>query len=115
MKVTISFLGQVGLVSLSGKLEIEKMPDLRKIFLDQIKSHKIIICFREIGFVGSYGITVLFQLIQEMKSINPEGVKISGLSRDFSFLMDSMGYQFEKYPTIESALRAYQELPSKSA
>ena len=115
MKASFSLLGQVGLVSISGKLEIEKMPELRKILLEQIKSHKIIVCFREIGFVGSYGITVLFQLIQEAQSLNPEGVKLSGLSRDFSFLMDSMGYKFQKYPTIDSALRAFEELPSQSA
>jgi anti-anti-sigma factor len=115
MTVNISRLGQVALISLSGKLEIEKMPELRKTILTQVKAQKVIVCFREIGFVGSYGITVLFQILQEAKAINPEGVKLSGLSRDFSFLMDSMGYQFEKHATIDSALRAYQELSSKAA
>lgn len=115
MTVNLTRLGEVTLVSLSGKLEIEKMIELRKLILSQAKIAKLIICFREIGFVGSYGITALFQVLQEAKDVNPQGVKISGLSRDFSFLMDSMGYQFEKHTTIDAALRSYNEVFSKAA
>lgn len=109
MKAKITRVGNVTLVSIEGRLEIEKIPELRKLVFDECAQERLVLCLSELGFVGSYGITAFFQIIQELKEKNPFGVKISGFSRDFSFLMGSLGYQIDQYSSIDAAMRAYEE------
>ncbi len=107
MRATVTRISDIVLVCLSGRIEVEKSKELKKLLLRDYKNAKMVFCLKDISFVGSYGMTVFFQILQELTKQNLCDIKISGATRDIQFLMDSFEIVFPKFATIDLALKAF--------
>lgn len=107
MRATVTRISDVVLVCLSGRIEVEKSKELKKVLLRDYKNAKMVFCLKDISFVGSYGMTVFFQILQELVKQNVCNIKISGATRDIQFLMDSFEIIFPKFATIDLALKSF--------
>lgn len=107
MRASVTRIADVVLVSLSGRIEVEKAKELKKVLMRDYKSAKMVFCLKEITFVGSYGMTIFFQILQDLAKENLCTIKISGATRDLQFLMDSFEIVFSKFQTIDQAIQAF--------
>lgn len=107
MRATVTRISDVVLVCLSGRIEIEKSKELKRVLMKDYKETKMIFCLKELSFVGSYGLTLFMQVLQDLNKENLCTIKISGATRDIQFLMDSCETIFPKFQTIDQALKAF--------
>lgn len=107
MRATVTRISDVVLVCLSGRIEVERAKELKRVLLLEYKKEKMVFCVKEVSFVGSYGMTILFQILQDLTKQNFCNIKISGATRDLQFLIDSFEIIFPKFSTIDQALQAF--------
>jgi anti-anti-sigma regulatory factor len=107
MRASVTRISDVILISLSGRIEVEKTKELKKVLMRDYKSAKMVFCLKEITFVGSYGMTIFCQILQDLTKENLCTIKISGATRDLQFLMDSFEIIFSKFATIDQAVQAF--------
>jgi anti-anti-sigma factor len=107
MRATVTRVSDVVLVCLSGRIEIEKSKALKRVLMKDYKETKMVFCLKELSFVGSYGLTLFMQVLQDLNKENLCTIKISGATRDIQFLMDSCEVIFPKFQTIDQALKAF--------
>jgi anti-anti-sigma factor len=79
--------GDITVVSLSGRLNIEKTPAFRTACLQSLRDKKVIFCMKELSFVGSTGIQSFFQVIREFNQNRHFTAKVSHLKPDFHRLL----------------------------
>lgn len=75
--------GEITIVALRGRLEIEKTAAFKTACLQSLKGRKIVFCMKELSFVGSTGIQGFFQIIRELNESRHFTAKISDLKPDF--------------------------------
>ncbi len=78
--------GEVTIVALKGRFEIEKTQAFRKACQVSLKGKKVVFCMKELHFVGSTGIQSYFQIIREFSNGNTHKAKIAELKPDFQRL-----------------------------
>ncbi|MBS1971838.1 MAG: STAS domain-containing protein [Bdellovibrionales bacterium] len=83
--------GDVTVVALSGRLNIEKTPAFRTACLQSLKGKKVVFCMRDLNFVGSTGIQSFFQVIREFNQSKHFTAKVSDLKPDFHRLLSFGG------------------------
>lgn len=83
MEAKLQKHGDVTVVHLSGKIDLEKNQNFRTVFTKQFLNQKVIFCLQNLQFVGSSGIQTFFRTLQEIHSLNKHGIKVSGVKADF--------------------------------
>ncbi len=100
--------GEITVVSLSGKIEVEKAQAFKAACLRSFANRKVVFCMKKLNFVGSSGIQSFFGVLNDLNSSNKLNVKIAGLNQDFARL-----YQFadcshlELHESIEGAIQSF--------
>lgn len=106
--------GEVTVVALKGRLEIEKTHAFRQACLSSLKGKKVVFCMQDLNFVGSTGIQSYFQIIREFSHGNAVRAKVAALKPDFQRLWFFAGAQeVEVHENLAGALASFQ-MPAMS-
>jgi anti-anti-sigma factor len=96
MELKLLMDGKISVVSLSGRIEVEKAQHFKKACLQNFKDKNIVFCMKSLNFVGSSGIQSFFSILNELNTSKKMNVKITGLSPDFQRVL-----QFSDCSTLE--------------
>ncbi|MGZ3769036.1 MAG: STAS domain-containing protein [Bdellovibrio sp.] len=108
MEIKLVLDGDISVVALSGRIEIEKNQNFRKACLQKFSDKKVVFCMRKLNFVGSSGIQNLFSVLNDLNATNQLSVKIAGLNPDFQRLYNFSEYSFlELHESVEGALQSF--------
>lgn len=108
MEVKLVLDGDITVVSLSGRIEIEKAQSFKKACLQNFSDRKVVFCMKNLHFVGSSGIQSFFGILNELNAGNRMNVKIAGLTPDFQRLFSfSECASLEVHESIEGALQSF--------
>lgn len=108
MEVKILLDGDIAVVSLSGRIEIEKTENFKSACLRNFSQKKVVFCMKNLNFVGSSGIQNFFGVLNDLNSNNKLNAKIAGLSPDFQRLFNfSSCASLEVHESIEGALQSF--------
>lgn len=108
MEIKLVLDGDIVVVSLSGRIEIEKTQSFKTACLRNFSKKKVIFCMKNLSFVGSSGIKSFFSVLNELNSDNQLNVKIAGLNPDFQRLFSfSECSSLEMHENIEGALQSF--------
>ena len=108
MDVKLILDGEITIISLSGRIEIEKTQNFKKACEDNFKDKKVVFCMKNLTFVGSSGIQNFFGIINELNTDPHFNLKISGLNPDFQRLFNfSACANLQMHESIEGALQSF--------
>lgn len=109
MNAQMSLQNDVTVISLSGRMNIEKAAFLRSACIKQFQNKKVVFCLNALHFVGSSGIQTLFQMMEELKASFGCEVKMAGLNPDFQRLWQyGQKSPLEVHENIEKALVSFR-------
>lgn len=83
MQARIGREGEVIVVHLSGRLDVETAEPFREACLNHLNGKKVVFDFRGLSFVGSSGILPFLETMQEYANCNGQGFKFSGVGSEF--------------------------------
>ncbi|HEX4923739.1 MAG TPA: STAS domain-containing protein [Bdellovibrionales bacterium] len=83
MKAEVSKQGDITIVNLKGHLDFETAEPFRRTFLSKLRNEKVIFNFQELSFVGSSGITLFFDLLNEFAARVEVKPKFCGMGSEF--------------------------------
>jgi anti-anti-sigma factor len=108
MEVKLLLDGDITVVSLSGRIDIDKTQSFRSALLQNFPHKKVVFCMKNLNFVGSTGIQSFFSVLNDLKADKKMDVRISGLNPDFQRLFQFSGYSaLEMHQDIENAIQSY--------
>ncbi|XGC79421.1 STAS domain-containing protein [Bdellovibrio bacteriovorus] len=108
MNVKILLDGEIAVVSLSGRIEIEKTHAFKNACLQNFSDKKVVFCMKNLNFVGSSGIQNFFGVLNDLNSNKKLNAKIAGLTPDFQRLFSFSGCSaLEVHESIEGALQSF--------
>lgn len=108
MEIKLVLDGDISVVALSGRIEIEKNHFFKKACLEKFSDKKVVFCMKNLNFVGSSGIQNFFCLLNDLNATNKVSVKIAGLTPDFKRLFSFSEYStLEMHESIEGALQSF--------
>ncbi|WP_413587538.1 STAS domain-containing protein [Bdellovibrio sp. HCB274] len=108
MELKLVLDGDITIISLSGRIEIEKTQSFKKACLTTLADKKVVFCMKNLNFVGSSGIQSFFGLLNELNVEKQLNVKIAGLTPDFQRLFAfSQCPALEVHESIEGALQSF--------
>ncbi|UXR63444.1 STAS domain-containing protein [Bdellovibrio bacteriovorus] len=108
MEVKLLLDGDITVVSLSGRIEIEKTQSFKKACLQNFSDRKVVFCMKNLHFVGSSGIQSFFSVLNDLNVDKQMSVKIAGLTPDFQRLFSfSECSNLEVHESIEGALQSF--------
>lgn len=108
MNIKILLDGDIAVVSLSGRIEIEKTHSFKKACLQNFTDKKVVFCMKNLSFVGSSGIQSFFGVLNDLNSNKQLNAKIAGLTPDFQRLFNySACSALEVHESIEGALQSF--------
>ncbi|MEN0059327.1 MAG: STAS domain-containing protein [Bdellovibrio sp.] len=108
MEVRLVLDGEIAVVALSGRIEIEKAQSFRRACLQKFSDKKVVFCMKNLSFVGSSGIQSFFGILNELNSTQQVNVKIAGLNSDFQRLFSFAECpHLEVHESIEGALQSF--------
>ncbi len=115
MNAQVSLQGEVTVVSLSGRVDIEKAAFLRQACLQRFQNIKVVFCLNALNFVGSSGIQTLFQMMDELKINCHCEVKMTGVNSDFQRLFGHYGQAkpLEMHENLEKALLSFKTVSAE--
>ncbi len=87
MQTHLTQSGDVTVVKVSGRLDINQAGIFRQACLSRLTSKKVVFHLSELTFVGSTGIQSFFQTVHELHVKAPFGVRIVGLHHDFQRIL----------------------------
>lgn len=109
MNAQLSLQNDITVISLSGRMNIEKAAFLRNTCIKKFQNKKVIFCLNALHFVGSSGIQTFFQMMEELKATYGCEVKMAGLNTDFKRLWQyGQRSPLEIHDNIEKALGSFQ-------
>ncbi len=101
--------GEITVVALSGRLDIEKTSAFRAACLQTLGGKKVIFCMKNLNFVGSTGIQSFFQVIREFNQTKHFNARVSELNPDFFRLLSLVGsLDLEICENMDGALMSFQ-------
>lgn len=108
MDIRLVLDGDITVVSLSGRIEIDKNQNFKQACLKNFADRKVVFCMKNLNFVGSSGIQSFFSLLNELNRDNRMQVKVSGLNDDFRrlFAFSSLP-SLEVHEDIENAIQSF--------
>jgi anti-anti-sigma factor len=108
MDIKLILDGDITIISLSGRIEVEKTQFFRKACEDSFQNKKVVFCMKNLSFVGSSGIQNFFGTISELNTRPNFNIKIAGLNPDFQRLFNfSACGHLEMHESIEGALQSF--------
>lgn len=109
MNIKIVLDGDIAVVALSGRIEIEKTQSFKRACLQKFCDKKVVFCLRNLNFVGSSGIQNFFTVLNDLQGNNKMNVRLAGLSPDFQRLFQfSECRHLQLHDSIEGALQSFQ-------
>lgn len=100
--------GDVMVVQLAGRIDVETAPPFRKACLEQLINEKVVFDFRNLSFVGSSGILPFLETMQEFAGKSRHGFKFSAMSSEFRRIFGSTPLQtIEVFETYSHAVHAF--------
>ena len=115
MEARLKNEGEVTIVTLKGRMEIEAAQTFKVACRKHFSDKKIVFNMVGVSFVGSTGIQSFLEAIKFVSEQNQQGVKVSGVSPELKRMFDAYELnQLEFFSTDEEALVSFQskELPS---
>lgn len=108
MNIKLLLDGDIAVVSLSGRIEIEKTQSFKRACLQKFSDKKVVFCMKNLNFVGSSGIQNFFGVLNDLHGHRKMSVKIAGLSPDFQRLFQFADcVNLELHDSIENALQSF--------
>lgn len=83
MQARLTQEGEVVVVHLSGRLDVETAEPFREACLKRLFGQKVVFDLRELSFVGSSGILPWLETMQSFAARNAHAFKLSGVSSEF--------------------------------
>jgi anti-anti-sigma factor len=109
MEVKLILDGEITIISLSGRIDIDKTAAFKKACLQNFPEKKVVFCMKNLNFVGSTGIQSFFAALDELNSQGKMSAKVAGLNPDFQRLLNfSACSHLEMHESIEGALQSFQ-------
>lgn len=108
MDIKLVLDGDIVVVSLSGRIEVEKTQLFKHACLRNFSNKKVVFCMKNLHFVGSSGIKSFFSVLNELNLDNKLNAKIAGLNPDFQRLFSfSDCSSLEMHENIEGAVQSF--------
>lgn len=108
MEVKLLLDGDITVISLSGRIEIEKAQSFKIACMQKFANKKVVFCMKNLNFVGSSGIQNFFSILNELNMNSKMNVKVAGLNPDFQRLFSfSECANLEMHESIENALQSF--------
>jgi anti-anti-sigma factor len=83
MEVKLDHCGEIVVVTINGRLDIDKTKPFQEACLKTLLDKKVVFNLQAMNFVGSTGIQNFFQVLKEIQTKNKYGLKIAGMTADF--------------------------------
>lgn len=83
MQARVSNEGEVVVVHLLGRIDMESADGFRKVCLEKFTQSRVVFNFQSLSFVGSSGIIPFLETMQAFKSANTRGFKFSNVGTEF--------------------------------
>ncbi|MBC7370113.1 MAG: anti-sigma factor antagonist [Bdellovibrionaceae bacterium] len=101
--------GEITIVALKGRFEIEKTQAFKTACTQSLHGKKVVFCMKDLHFVGSTGIQTYFQIIREFSTANPYKAKVADLKPDFQRLwFHSNLLEVDLHENLAGALTSFQ-------
>lgn len=108
MEVKLILDGEITIVSLSGRIDIEKTQFFKQACLQNLANKKVVFCLKNLHFVGSTGIQSFFGALDELNTSKVLNAKIASLNPDFQRLFNFSAYgNLEAHESIENAMLSW--------
>lgn len=112
MEVKLLLEGDITIVSLSGRIEIEKTQSFKNACLQNFAKKNVVFCVKNLNFVGSTGIQSFFGVLNDLNSTKKMNAKIAGMTPDFQRLFNfSKCTDLEVHENIEGAMQTFLTSP----
>lgn len=109
MNIKLVLDGDISVVALSGRIELEKTQSFKKACLQKFSDKNVVFCMKNLNFVGSSGIQNFFAVLNDLHGNKKMNVKIAGLNPDFQRLFQfAECANLELHESIEGALQSFQ-------
>lgn len=116
MQARVQNRGDIFVVQLVGRVDVETAAPFRQACLSQLKGRKVVFDFKNLSFVGSSGLIPFFETMHEFGELNEHGLKFSAVGIDFKkLLLATPLARFEVTETEEQAVLSYQRPPPVAA
>ncbi len=83
MQARVSNEGEVVVVHLLGRIDMESADGFRKVCLEKFTQSQVVFNFQSLSFVGSSGIIPFLETMQAFKAANTNGFKFSNVGTEF--------------------------------
>lgn len=109
MEAKLQVHGDVTVVRLSGKIDIENSQNFTEICRRTFRRKKVVFCLNGLQFVGSSGIQTFFRALGELHTGSPHGIRLASVNADFQRMLR---YTSEEAPlpiheNVETAVHSY--------
>ena len=112
MQARINRHGEIVVVYLSGRVDVETAEPFREACLNQLISHKVVFDFKQLSFVGSSGLLPFLETIQEFAGRNANGFKFCGVGSEFRRVFSSTALvEIQIFDTDIQAVQAFLNPP----
>ena len=109
MEAKLKYSGDVAIVSISGKLDLDRTQPLKEICLREFRKAKIIFNLGEVNFVGSTGIQNFLSTLNTLKEVNGFGVKLVGVKPELKRVIGILEDQrIQFFESEHSAIQAFE-------
>lgn len=110
MKAMMSQEGEVTVVHVSGRLDINQNHPFRQACLAEFARKKVVFNLSDLSFVGSTGIQSFFQIIEDLYQANSQKVRVVGLNQDFQRLVGLKSeFKIPCLPSVYEAKVSFEE------
>lgn len=89
MQARINREGEIVVVHLSGRVDVETAEPFREACLNQLLAHKVVFDFKQLSFVGSSGLLPFLETIEEFAGRNSNGFMFCGVGSEFRRVFSS--------------------------
>lgn len=113
MEAKLDQVGEVTVVRLKGKINLEAQQNFRSLCQCRFSEGKVVFCLSDLQFVGSSGIQSFFRTLAEMNAEDPHRVRLAGVKQDFLRVLNySAPSALGVYESIEGAVQSFFVVPS---
>lgn len=112
MEARLKNEGEVTIVTLKGRMEIEAAQTFKVACRKHFSDKKIVFNMTGVSFVGSTGIQSFLEAIKFVSEQNQKGIKVSGVSPELKRMFDAYELsQLEFFSTDEEAVVSFSSPP----
>jgi anti-anti-sigma factor len=110
MEAKLVQIGEVVVVNINGRLDIDKTSPFKEACFKNLLDKKVVFNLQQLNFVGSTGIQNFFQALKEIHSKNKYGLRIAGMTADFHRLWAvNQSAELTIYDNMSLALQSFIE------